>query len=90
MVEAADNLSLPRGLFQIADGEYIPKNHDYHRYTKNFGELIDRADFVIAHSGVGGLFESLQRGKKVICAPNMEQSDKHQIESNKLRAASIR
>ena len=80
LVEAADNLTLPGGLFQIADGEYVPKNHDYLRYTDNFGELIDRADFVIAHAGVGVLFESLQRDKKVVCAPNMERSDKHQIE----------
>lgn len=80
LVEAADNLTLPGGLFQIADGEYVPKNHDYLRYTDNFGGLIDTADFVIAHAGVGVLFESLQRDKKVVCAPNMERSDKHQIE----------
>ena len=80
LVEAADNLILPGGLFQIADGEYIPKNHDYLRFTDNMGDLMDRADFIISHAGVGTLFESLQRDKKLICVPNMERSDKHQIE----------
>jgi UDP-N-acetylglucosamine transferase subunit ALG13 len=46
----------------------------------NLCELMDRADFVIAHAGIGVLFESLQLRKKVICVPNMERSDKHQIE----------
>jgi beta-1,4-N-acetylglucosaminyltransferase len=80
LVEAADNLPLPGGLIQIADGDYVPKNHEYLRFTDTLGELMDRADFIISHAGVGVLFESLLRNKKVICAPNLDRSDKHQIE----------
>ncbi len=80
LIEAADALSIPGGLFQIAAGDYIPKNHEYFRFTDNLGELMDKADFIISHAGVGVLFESLKRGKKVICVPNLERSDKHQIE----------
>ena len=80
LVRAADELTVPGGLFQIADGKYLPRNHEYVRFTQDFHKLIDGADFVISHAGVGVLFESLQRDKKVICVPNMERSDKHQVE----------
>jgi len=80
LVRAADDLIVPGGLFQIADGEYIPRNHEYVRFTEDFHKFIDRADFVISHAGVGVLCESLQRNKKVICIPNLERSDKHQLE----------
>ena len=80
LVRAADDLNVPGGLFQIADGEYLPRNHEYVRFTKEFYKLIDGADFIISHAGVGVLFDSLLRNKRVICVPNMERSDKHQLE----------
>lgn len=80
LVKKIDNLGLSEGLLQIANGEYIPQNLKFIRFTDRLEELIDQADYVIAHAGAGVLFESLRMGKKVICVPNMERSDKHQIE----------
>lgn len=80
LVKAVDDLLLSDGLLQIANGEYIPKNNKFIRFTDNLNDLIENADFVISHAGVGVLFESLEKGKKVICVPNMERSDKHQLE----------
>jgi beta-1,4-N-acetylglucosaminyltransferase len=80
LVRTADALLPHDGLFQIADGKYLPRNHPYVRFTRNLRRLISEADFVICHAGTGVLFQCLQLNKKVICVPNLERSDKHQLE----------
>ena len=49
-----------------------------------FDELIDKADIVITHAGVGSIITSLKKGKKIIAAPRLkkykESENDHQLE----------
>lgn len=47
-------------------------------------ELIEKADFVISHGGVGSVMRAIKKGKKVIAVPRLkkygEHVNNHQIE----------
>ena len=50
--------------------DYIPK--------EEFSKLIDKADLVIAHAGVGTIMECLKKHKKLIVAPRLAKYGEHQ------------
>jgi beta-1,4-N-acetylglucosaminyltransferase len=68
--------------FQIADGEYIPKNHSYFKFLDNdaINEKYINADIIITHAGCGTIYKLLEMKKKFIIVPNLERSDKHQLD----------
>ncbi|MDF2865810.1 MAG: hypothetical protein K0R72_628 [Clostridia bacterium] len=51
---------------------------------EEFNRYIEKCEFVITHGGVGSIFSSLLKGKKVIAMPRIkkygEHVDDHQIE----------
>ena len=40
-------------------------------------ELIEKADLVITHGGVGSIISSLKKGKKVIAVPRLHEYQEH-------------
>ena len=65
---------------QIGAGSYRPMNGRVLRYTNNFKMMLDTADLVVSHAGIGTVFESLKMDKKLVVVANMERVDKHQQE----------
>lgn len=83
LIAAADELSLPAGwemMLQIGSSIYEPRNHPWLRLSSNFTEELVRSDLVIAHAGIGIVFELLALKKSFLVCPNMERADRHQIE----------
>ena len=44
---------------------------------EKFNELIEKADLVITHGGVGSIISSVTRGKKVIAVPRLKKYNEH-------------
>jgi len=42
---------------QLADGEYVSKNHTFFRYTDNIEQYFKDADLIITHAGAGTDFQ---------------------------------
>lgn len=40
-------------------------------------DLIEKANYIITHGGVGSILSSLQKGKRVIAVPRMEMYEEH-------------
>jgi beta-1,4-N-acetylglucosaminyltransferase len=68
--------------FQIADGKYAPRNHPYITFVDSgaVNNKYQEADVIITHAGQGTIFKLLRMGKKVIVVPNLERTDKHQLD----------
>lgn len=49
-------------------------------------ELIDKADFIITHGGVGSIIASLKKGKKVIVVPRQKKYGEH-VNNHQLQIA---
>lgn len=67
-------------LFQIGPSTYLPKRHTYIRYQTNLEKLYENYDIIISHAGAGTVYSCLEKGKKLIVAPNFERIDSHQSE----------
>lgn len=67
-------------VFQIADGEYIPKNGQYFDYIENIEQHYNPSDLVITHAGAGTIYRLLELDKKIIVVPNLDRVDKHQVD----------
>lgn len=44
---------------------------------EQFGNLLDKADLVITHGGVGSIVSAVEKGKKVIAVPRMKKYEEH-------------
>ncbi|GAA0892344.1 hypothetical protein GCM10009122_20230 [Fulvivirga kasyanovii] len=67
-------------IFQIGNGKYIPKNHQYFTYTSNIDDYYSKADIIITHAGAGTVYKLLEESKDVIVVPNLNLIDDHQKE----------
>jgi len=67
-------------LFQIANGEYKPKNFKFITYTDKIDALYQEYDYIITHAGAGTIYKLLDLHKKMIVVPNLDRIDKHQID----------
>jgi UDP-N-acetylglucosamine transferase subunit ALG13 len=71
---------------QIGCSNYIPKNFRYERFLpmQAFGNYMDDADLIIAHSGGGTTVTALKKGKRMVVIPRLakfgEHVDDHQLE----------
>lgn len=71
---------------QIGYSDYLPKRYKYVEFLnkQEFDEMIQKADVVIAHSGVGSIISALNYNKPVIVYPRLakyrEHIDDHQME----------
>ena len=44
---------------------------------ENLNKLIDEANFIITHGGVGSIVSSIKKGKKVIAVPRQKKYNEH-------------
>ena len=71
---------------QIGSSNYIPQKYQYGRFISNevFDSYINKADLIIAHSGIGVIKTSIRIGKPVVVIPRLakfgEHVDDHQLE----------
>ena len=69
---------------QIADGRYEPKHFPSERYVDRarYAGLVEAADVIISHAGIGTISMALQMGKPVAVMPRLkslgELVDDHQ------------
>lgn len=45
--------------------------------SEEYNKIIEKADIVICHGGVGAIFGALQKGKKVIAVPRLKKYGEH-------------
>ena len=73
-------------IMQIGHAKYIPQKASYFRFAtgEDMNNLMERADLVITHGGVGTLLEVFRSGKAVVAVPRLkrygEHIDDHQLE----------
>ncbi len=67
-------------LFQISDGNYIPKNFPYIIYSDAINTLYNEYDYIITHAGAGTIYKLLDLNKKIIVVPNLDRIDQHQTD----------
>jgi len=67
-------------LFQIAKGNYIPRNFQYIRYSDDINALYSNCDVLITHAGAGSIFKALSLKKKILMVENLMRVDKHQTD----------
>jgi beta-1,4-N-acetylglucosaminyltransferase len=65
---------------QIANGNYLPQNFSWFRFSSAISSLYEEADFIICHAGAGTVYRLLEMRKKIIVVPNLNRSDPHQRE----------
>ena len=57
------------------------ESQDMKMYTEipidELSKLIDQADLIITHGGVGSIISSIKKGKKVIAVPRLEKYKEH-------------
>lgn len=69
IVEKVDRLAIrtnEKFVVVIGKGNYIPKNCKWFRYIPSIVPYVKQSRVVIAHGGVGTLFECLSNGARVI------------------------
>jgi len=77
LIKAVDKMKL-NAKMQIGKGRYIPRNHDYFRFSQDLTPYYQWADIIIAHGGAAITFEALKSGKKLISIANPNRTDDHQ------------
>ena len=65
---------------QISDGAYLPKNHEYFRFTDKVNRYFENADLIVCHGGAGTIYKVLELGKKLVIVPNLDRVDHHQLD----------
>ena len=68
--------------FQIANGKYLPQNHSFFTFIsiEDIMKKYREADLIITHAGASTINKLLEMKKKFIVVPNLERSDRHQID----------
>jgi beta-1,4-N-acetylglucosaminyltransferase len=67
--------------FQIADGEYVPRYGECHRFILGLGDKFSEFDLVVSHAGAGSVYSLLpMRDCSVLVVPNLGREDPHQLE----------
>lgn len=66
-------------IVQAGSTKYKSKKMEIHKYItiKDFKQLLNDADFIITHAGVGSIIEGLQAGKKVIAVARKKEYGEH-------------
>ncbi len=71
---------------QIGHSSYVPQHYEYKQFMdkEEFDSTIQKADIVIAHSGVGTIMTAINSKKPVIVFPRLakykEHVDDHQLD----------
>lgn len=63
--------------YQTGDVELPPQ---YFKFLVNIESHVKAADLVICHCGAGTVYALLEQRKRILVVPNLDRSDKHQLE----------
>lgn len=69
--------------FQIANGAYLPVHHPYQKFVPDLSSKYSNYDLIVTHAGAGSIYTMLDMNLKFVVVPNLERSDKHQLELSK-------
>lgn len=79
-----------RVVAQIGFTPYEPKNFEFHRFfdKEKFDEMMEKADLIICHAGVGTIITANRMGKPVIVFPRLSQFREH-VDDHQLDVARV-
>ncbi|MCW5722947.1 MAG: glucuronosyltransferase [Devosia sp.] len=75
---AAHHADIPV-MAQIGDGRYLPRHMQWQRQLEGpaFRSAVQRARLVVAHAGIGTIFDALGLGKPLVLVPRYADSREH-------------
>lgn len=84
LLKAVDDL-IEKGIItdevfaQSGYSDYKPQNYKFKQFLdqKEFAEMEEKADIVIAHGGTGTIIGAVKKGKKVIAVPRLAKYGEH-------------
>ena len=75
------NKTYSQVILQETSSDFLTEDNFIHvKLYSDQQSFFDESDLVITHAGAGTVYFLLKNGIKFIVIPNMERSDKHQIE----------
>lgn len=83
LVETVDRWAAASGtsdvVAQIGPSSYLPTAITAHAFLppKEFQALLERADLVVAHCGMGSILSALSHGKRIIVMPRSAAKGEH-------------
>jgi UDP-N-acetylglucosamine transferase subunit ALG13 len=83
LVETVDRWAAASGtrdvVAQIGPSSYLPSAIQAHAFLppKEFQALLERADLVVAHCGMGSILSALSHGKRIIVMPRSAAKGEH-------------
>jgi len=73
----ATSLNL-KGIMQIGNGKYKPKNFPFFRFADSLQPFYKNASFAVAHGGLATTMEILREGVPLVSVSNPDRYDNHQ------------
>jgi len=67
-----------KGIMQIGNGRYEPKNLPFFRFASSLAPIYKKASFAIAHGGLATTMEILREGIPLVSVSNHDRYDNHQ------------
>jgi UDP-N-acetylglucosamine transferase subunit ALG13 len=83
LVETVDQWAATSGasdvVAQIGPSAYVPTTIQAHAFLppKEFQTLLERADLVVAHCGMGSILSALSHGKRIVVMPRSAAKGEH-------------
>jgi UDP-N-acetylglucosamine transferase subunit ALG13 len=65
---------------QTADPDFVARNAAHFPFSEAVQEHYDWADVVVTHAGAGSVYSLLEAQRRIIVVPNIDRSDKHQLD----------
>jgi UDP-N-acetylglucosamine transferase subunit ALG13 len=68
---------------QIGNSSYLPQNFENHIKfcsPNEFIDIVQKADLILTHAGIGSIMTSIQHGKKVVVLPRKPELGEHEDE----------
>lgn len=67
-------------IIQTADESVVGKFARCITFTPKVEEYYSWADVIVTHAGAGSVYSLLESGRRIVVVPNLDRSDKHQLE----------
>ena len=81
LLDAIDKIDINQEvIIQKGHTKYASNKHQSFDFIDNdkFNELLDKADIIITHGGVGTIMQALKKDKKVIAVSRLSKFNEHQ------------
>ena len=87
LIRYFDQPSRSEIVLQTADPGYQPKHVTAFDFTGDVRRYHEWADVIVTHAGAGSVYDLLERKRRIVVVPNLERSDKHQLDLARYVAA---